>query len=89
MRWRLSTAFTLFLTLNLLLGGFSIYELHNVNQVSAGIRDRWLQSVRVLGDLNNYTSDYRAAEAALILAATPQEVSDARAGAAALDAQIA
>jgi two-component system, OmpR family, sensor kinase len=89
LRWRLSTAFTLFLTLNLLLGGFSIYELHNVNQVSAVIRDRWLQSVRVLGDLNNYTSDYRAAEASLILAATPREVSDARAGAAALDAQIA
>jgi signal transduction histidine kinase len=89
LRWRLSLAFSLFLALNLLLGVFSIYELNNVNQVSAVIRDRWLQSVRVLGDLNNFTSDFRAAEATSILASTPEEVRHADAGVAQLDAQIA
>src|ERR1700757_1353207 len=70
-RLRLSGAFVLFLLLALTLGLFSIVELKNVNQVSADIRDRWLQSTRTLGDLNNFTSDYRAAEASTLLSSTP------------------
>lgn len=89
LRWRLSLAFALFLALNLLLGGFAIYELHNVNQVSSVIRDRWLQSVRVLGDLNNFTSDFRAAEATSILATTPDEIQQAKSGVDLLDRQVA
>ncbi|MCG8399390.1 MCP four helix bundle domain-containing protein, partial [Bacillus atrophaeus] len=44
-------------------------RLAEVNAASAEIRDRWLQSTRLLGDLNNVTSDYRAAEASHLLAA--------------------
>ena len=69
-RLRLSGAFALFLLLALTLSLFSIVELRNVNQVSADIRDRWLQSTRALGDLNNFTSDYRAAEASTLLSST-------------------
>jgi two-component system OmpR family sensor kinase len=72
-QWRsirvgLTRVFVLFLSLVMLLGFFSIQELGAVNKVSAEIRDRWLQSTRVLGDLNNYTSDARAAEASRLLA---------------------
>ena len=72
-RLRLSGAFVLFLLLALTLGVFSIVELRNVNQVSADIRDRWLQSTRALGDLNNFTSDYRAAEASSLLSSRPAQ----------------
>ena len=53
------------------LGSLSIVKLNDVNQVSSDIRDHWLQSTRILGDLNNFTSDYRATEASLILAESP------------------
>jgi signal transduction histidine kinase len=72
-QWRsirvgLTKVFLLFLALVMLLGFFAVEELGAVNKVSAEIRDRWLQSTRVLGDLNNYTSDARAAEASRLLA---------------------
>ena len=67
-RSRLSWAFMLFRFLVLALGLFSIWRLADVNAASAEIRDRWLQSTRLLGDLNNVTSDYRAAEASHLLA---------------------
>jgi len=72
-QWRsiqvgLTKVFVLFLALVILLGFFAVEELGAVNKVSAEIRDRWLQSTRVLGDLNNYTSDARAAEASRLLA---------------------
>ncbi len=66
-RFRISAAFVLFLMLVLVLGLFSIRQLGMVNHVSSDIRNRWLQSTRIIGDLNNYTSDYRAAEASYIL----------------------
>ncbi|QUD85973.1 sensor histidine kinase [Phenylobacterium montanum] len=67
-RTGLSAVFLLFLVLVAILGAFSVSELRDVNRVSAEIRDRWLQSTRALGDLNNYTSDARAAEASRLLA---------------------
>jgi two-component system OmpR family sensor kinase len=67
-KFGLSGVFLLFLVLMLILGAFAIDELRAVNQVSAEIRERWLQSTRVLGDLNNFTSDARAGEASRLLA---------------------
>jgi two-component system, OmpR family, sensor kinase len=81
LRVTLSAVFLLFLLLVSILGVFSIRELRAVNRVSAEIRDRWLQSTRILGDLNNYTSDARAAEASRLLARTDRERAD-------VDAQI-
>lgn len=67
-RIRLSLAFVLLGLLVLVLGLFSVGWLSDVNAASAEIRDRWLQSSHFLGDLNNFTSDYRAAEASHLLA---------------------
>ncbi len=78
-RVSLSAVFLLFALLIAILAAFSIIELRAVNQVSVEIRDRWLQSTRLLGDLNNFTSDARAAEASRLLAQTNaqrQEVDD-------------
>src|SRR5262249_34742682 len=47
--------------------------LSDFNQVSADIRDRWLPNTRLLGDLNNFTSDFRAAEGRYLLSQTPAE----------------
>jgi signal transduction histidine kinase len=73
MPWRsiragLTVVFALFLVQISLLGVFAIRELAAVDQRSVEIRERWLQSTRVLGDLNNFTSDARAAEADRLLA---------------------
>jgi two-component system OmpR family sensor kinase len=87
-RLRLSGAFLMFLLLALTLGLFSIVELRNVNAVSADIRDRWLQSVRVLGDLNNFSSDYRAAEASSLLSSTPTQKAGTDRELADLDAYV-
>jgi len=85
---QLSAVFLSLLSLLIFLGLFSISELGDVNQVSADIRDHWLQSTRILGDLNNYTSDYRAAEASHLLASTPQLMAATDSEVAVLDREI-
>jgi signal transduction histidine kinase len=54
--------FIFFFLLIFFLGMLSIARLRDFNNVSADIADVWLPNTRVLGDLNNYTSDFRAAE---------------------------
>lgn len=71
LRTRLSLAYALFLLLVVGLGVFSMRQLDDYNRVTAEIRDRWLQSTRILGDLNNDTSDFRAAEGGYLLADNP------------------
>ena len=71
---RLSFGFYLFLFLVIFLGVFNIASLTDFNGVADQIRDRWLPSTRFLGDLNNYTSDFRAAEGALLLASSPADI---------------
>lgn len=65
---QLSLVFLFLLLLVILLGTFDIGSLSYFNGASSQIRDRWLPSTRVLGDLNNFTSDHRVAEASLLLA---------------------
>jgi two-component system OmpR family sensor kinase len=86
---QLSAVYLSLLSLLVFLGLFSLSELGSVNAVSVDIRDHWLQSTRVLGDLNNYTSDYRAAEASHLLATTPQTMHDIDQEVTALDNLIA
>jgi two-component system OmpR family sensor kinase len=57
-----------------LLGLASVWSLSHSNEVATDVRERWLPNVRLLGDLNNYTSDYRTAEANSLLAADSQEL---------------
>ncbi len=81
-RVRLSLVFVTFLLLVIGVGVFGIDQLASFHSVSAQISGRWLQSSRLLGDLNNYISDYRAAEGDSLIATT-------RADARAADQQIA
>src|ERR1700746_976485 len=73
-RFRLSAVFFFFFLLVLVLGLFSIDRLSDFNRVSADIRDRWLPNTRLLGDLNNFTSDFRAAEGRYLLSQTPADL---------------
>jgi HAMP domain-containing protein len=43
------------------------------NRSSADVRDIWLPSTRFIGDLNNFTSDFRAAESRHLLSSTSTE----------------
>jgi len=72
-RFRLSAVFFFFFLLVLVLGVFSIGQLSDSNRVSADIRDRWLPNTRLLGDLNNFTSDFRAVEGRYLLSQTAAE----------------
>jgi two-component system, OmpR family, sensor kinase len=54
--------FIFFFLLIFFLGMLSIARLRDFNNVSADIADMWLPTTKELGDLNNYTSDFRAAE---------------------------
>ncbi|HSY27970.1 MAG TPA: histidine kinase, partial [Burkholderiaceae bacterium] len=56
---QLYAVFLSLLSLLVFLGLLSVSELNDVNRASADIRDHWLQSTLILGDLSNYTSDYR------------------------------
>src|ERR1700733_3891211 len=66
-RFHLSLVFIFFFLLIFFLGMLSIARLRDFNKVSADIADLWLPNTRVLGDLNNYTSDFRAAEGNMLL----------------------
>jgi signal transduction histidine kinase len=61
-RFHLSVVFIFFFLLIIFLGMLSIARLRDFNHVSADIADVWLPTTHELGDLNNYTSDFRAAE---------------------------
>jgi len=57
-----------------LIVGFGLFTIHlfsGFNEVSLDLRGRWLPSTRLLGDLNNVTSDFRTAEGDYLLATRP------------------
>jgi two-component system, OmpR family, sensor kinase len=72
-RVRLSLVFLFLFLLVIILGLESLHGLSYVNAASAQIRDRWLPSTRALGDLNNLTTDFPAAEDALLRAGSANE----------------
>jgi two-component system, OmpR family, sensor kinase len=65
---RLSLVFLVLFLQVVLLAVFSVGSLSYFNRASSQVSERWLPSTRLLGDLNNMTSDYRVAEATLLLA---------------------
>lgn len=67
-------AFFLLITFTIL-GGLSLSMLNNVNQASTQIREHWLESTRIIGDLNNFTSDFRAIESNSLLTSDPIVIS--------------
>ena len=73
----------------MLLGTFSLWRLDDYHISADKIRERYLQNTQFLGDLNNFTSDFRAAEAAALLASAKSEVDENEQEAAQLDNLIA
>ena len=72
-RFHLAAVFLLFFALVVILGSFSIWRLSNFNLLSADVAEIWLPTTRALGDLNNYTSDFRAVEGGELLSLNPAE----------------
>jgi signal transduction histidine kinase len=73
-RLHLAAVFLLFFALVVVLGAFSIWRLANFNLLSADVAEVWLPTTRSLGDLNNFTSDFRASEGSALLISAPNEV---------------
>jgi signal transduction histidine kinase len=73
-RFHLTAVFLGFFLLVVVLGLFSIWRLSNFNRLSADVADVWLPNTRVLGDLNNFTSDFRAIEGSNLLSSKPAEI---------------
>jgi signal transduction histidine kinase len=64
------------IVLFVLIVGFGLLTIHlfnGFNQLSDDLRENWLPTTRVLGDLNNDTSDFRTAEGDILLASSPSE----------------
>ena len=87
-RFHLSAVFIFFFLLIIVLGMFSISRLRDFNNVSASIADLWLPTTRVLGDLNNFTSDFRAAEGSDLLSSNASELAAIEMEMAELDRSI-
>ena len=81
--------FLVFFLLVCVLGSFSIWRLSNFNRLSADVAEVWLPTTRVLGDLNNFTSDFRAIEGSNLLSSEPAEIAATENDMAALDRSIA
>jgi two-component system OmpR family sensor kinase len=86
---RLSFVFLLLFLLVMALGFEALSNLSNTNDASSQIRNRWLPSTRALGDLNNFTTDFPAAEAARLRANGLNEKAESERQIADLDRAIA
>ncbi len=88
-RYHLAGVFLVFFLLVCVLGSFSIWRLSNFNRLSADVAEVWLPTTRVLGDLNNFTSDFRAIEGSNLLSTEPAETAATETDMAELDRSIA
>jgi len=73
-RVRLYSVFALLFLLVIGLGIVGFARLSAVNRASEVIRNHWLRDTGILGDISNYMSDYRTAEATYLLSTTPAEL---------------
>lgn len=88
-RLHLAAVFFLFFALVAGLGAFSMWRLANFNSLSADVAEVWLPTTRALGDLNNYTSDFRAFEGSALLTADANQITATEKQMAELDRTIA
>jgi two-component system, OmpR family, sensor kinase len=88
-RFHLTAVFLLFFLLVVVLGSFSIWRLSNFNRRSADVAEVWLPNTRALGDLNNFTSDFRAIEGSNLLSTDPSELAETERQMTELDRSIA
>src|ERR1700735_3632081 len=88
-RSHLAAVFLLFFALIVILGAFSIWRLSNFDALSADVAEIWLPTTRALGDLNNYTSDFRAIEGSNLLSSEPSETAATEKQMVDLDSSVA
>jgi signal transduction histidine kinase len=88
-RFHFGLVFLFFFLLVVVLGWFSISRLNSFNRVSADVAELWLPNTRLLGDLNNFTSDFRAIEGSNLLSSEPADVAATEAQMRELDRSIA
>ena len=88
-RIHLAAVFLLFFALVAVLGMFNLLRLRNFNLLSAEVAEIWLPTMRAVGDLNNYTSDFRAIEGGNLLATDAAGVAASEKNMAGLDRSIA
>jgi signal transduction histidine kinase len=88
-RFHLAAVFLLFFSLVAVLGMFSIWRLSHFNLLSADVAQVWLPTTRALGDLNNFTSDFRAIEGSNLLSSDPASTAATEKEMAELDRTIA
>src|SRR5579859_5958434 len=85
----LALVFLFFFLLVVALGVFSLSRLSSFNSRSADVAEVWLPNVRVLGELNNHTSDFRAIEGSSLLTSDAGELATTEREMEALDRSIA
>src|SRR6516165_8200376 len=73
-RFHLTLVFLFFFLLVVILGLFSISRLSNFNSLSANIAELWLPNTRVLGDLGNFTTDFRAIAGSNLLSSESSQI---------------
>jgi signal transduction histidine kinase len=66
-RARFFSVFLFVIAAVIVVGSFGIWRLSDYRTYSDDLRDVFFRSTEYLGDLNNYTSDFRADEGALLL----------------------
>ena len=88
-RFHLTAVFLLFFLLVAVLGIFSIWHLSNFNRLSNEVAQVWLPNTRAVGDLSNFTSDFRAFEGSNLLSSDPAEIAATEKQMADLDRSIA
>ena len=88
-RIHLAAVFLLFFALVAVLGMFNLLRLRNFNLLSAEVAEIWPPTMRAVGDLNNYTSDFRAIEGGNLLASDAAGVAASEKNMAGLDRSIA
>ena len=88
LRARLSLLFCGLFGTVVVLGLASAWSLNHSNEIATHVRNIWLPNVRLIGDLNNFTSDYRTAEANCLLAASSSELDSSLRAIALLDQAV-
>ena len=86
--FRLAASFIALFTIIIGFGLLGLTRIDAFNEESSAIRERWLKSTRYLGDLSNYTSDFRAMEATFLVAPTSGDAADLAHEAEMLDSRI-
>jgi two-component system, OmpR family, sensor kinase len=88
-RFHLTAVFLVFFLLVVVLGFFSIWRLSHFNRLSSDVAEIWLPTTRSLGDLNNFTSDFRAIEGSNLLSTDTVALAATEAQMTGLDRSIA